>query len=230
MPKSRVILACIVGILVLPASASASWGSHCTNHLPHCYALAYWPMEKAGEEVKGLSSNIYTTAMNVPDWNAEGENFVSNEEWAKFPLDHEYWVEAGQIAGGVTESNNIMHWFYAWDNSTGLHRYFSPYRVEGYTWNTYTLTSTGKESWCATIGSTQVSCGLSGVGNVSKEVEVGMEATGETEPENSGHDQTSVQHMNGNWYHWNEADWWTESHTCVSLYEWIAGNINFGTC
>lgn len=230
MSRCRLILGCIVAMLLLPAAASASWGSHCTNHTPHCYALAYWDMGEASEQVEGLSSKLYTTSMNVSDWNASGENFVSNEEWAIFPSDHGYWVEAGQIAGGVTSSNNIMHWFYAWDNSSGLHTYFSPYRVEGYEWNTYTLTSTGKESWCATIGSTQVSCGLSGVPNTSKDVEVGMEAAGETEPENSGHSQPIAEHLNGNWYNWNEAEWWSESHTCVSLYEWIAGHINFSTC
>ncbi len=119
MSRCRLILGCIVATLLLPASASASWGSHCTNHVPHCYAITYWDMPEASEQVEGLSSKLYTTSMNVSDWNASGENFVTNEEWATFPSDHNYWVEAGQIAGGVTESNNIMHWFYAWDNSSG---------------------------------------------------------------------------------------------------------------
>jgi hypothetical protein len=57
-----------------------------------------------------------------------------------------------------------------------------------------------------------------------------MEAASETEPENYGKDQTWVEWTNGTWHHWNEAKWITESHTCASLYEWIAGNINFSTC
>ena len=71
--------------VVAPSAASASWGSHCTNHLPHCYALAEWYMASEGEKVVGLEGNFDTTSMNVTDWSEAGESFVDNEQWLSFP-------------------------------------------------------------------------------------------------------------------------------------------------
>lgn len=230
--KYRLIFSCVVAaILLLPASASAEWGSDCTNHTPHCYALAQWNMGNESEKIEGLESNIDTTSMYVGDWDLGGENFVSNEQWAGFPADNGNWVEDGQMAGGPTGSTNVMDWFWALKNNTGLYVIALPTgREEGYAWNNYKLISEGNGSWCAVVNGTTETCGMEDEPSTSKRVTVGMEAASETEPENYGKDQTWVEWTNGTWHHWNEAKWITESHTCASLYEWIAGNINFSTC
>jgi hypothetical protein len=188
-------------------------------------------MGNESEKIEGLESNIDTTSMYVGDWDLGGENFVSNEQWAGFPADNGNWVEDGQMAGGPTGSTNVMDWFWALKNNTGLYVIALPTgREEGYAWNNYKLISEGNGSWCAVVNGTTETCGMEDEPSTSKRVTVGMEAASETEPENYGKDQTWVEWTNGTWHHWNEAKWITESHTCASLYEWIAGNINFSTC
>ena len=70
----------VVLLLLLPASAMATWGNKCSlGNAQHCYSIASYEMtgtgKGGGEEVKGLSSEIATTAMNVPQW--ENGDFVT---------------------------------------------------------------------------------------------------------------------------------------------------------
>jgi hypothetical protein len=86
--------------LLLPTSAGATWGNKCSlGNGHHCYAVAQWEMTGSGngggEEVKGLSSEFYTTAMLVPQW--ENGDFVTNEQWMSGYYGR--WVEDGQVAG-----------------------------------------------------------------------------------------------------------------------------------
>jgi hypothetical protein len=232
------LLVLVVVALAVPATASATWGGECKIKVEpedyHCYGTAEWVMSNKGEEVKGLSSVIYTSAMYVPEWNLhEGQVFVSNEQWAIFPQDHGYWVEDGQLAG--SENNCCsLHKFYAYDEAKGLHETTLPSTVEGYTWNSFTLEDPSNNGgWCERYGPSETLACQGGYGYpaYAKAVEVGAEMSDETKPENSGKDQTGVQHLNGGWYHWNEAWWYSNSKdVCVGGYEDIAAYINWSTC
>src|SRR4051794_4409739 len=101
MKSTRVLTVVAVLCLMFTASAAASWGkkasggacSYGESH--HCYAVAEWFMPKSNEKIEGLSTNVITTAMNVPYW--QNGDFVTNEQWASFPGSR--WVEDGQTAG-----------------------------------------------------------------------------------------------------------------------------------
>jgi hypothetical protein len=220
------LLALAMLALALPASASATWGGHCTT-AEHCYGVAEWEMTGKGEEVKGLSSVIYTSGMYVPN---VGSSFVDNEQWASFPQRKNYWVEDGQEAG--LENCCSLHPFYAYDNKSGYHETDFPWTVEGYTWNSYTLEDPENNgTWCARYGPSETWGCMSGFPKYAKRVEVGAELADESKPENSGKDQTGVLHLNGLWEHWNAAYWVsTDSEECVGGFEDIAGYINWWTC
>jgi hypothetical protein len=248
MWQSRLLVGLAVAVsLLVPASANAVWGNNCQwSAAHHCYAKAEWKMKGSGsgggEEVKGLSSEINTTAMWVPNW--ETQSFVSNEQWmANWKQNR--WVEDGQTAGenkqteeGREVNGQSLHWFYAYNNASGYAEYVAPWTYPGWTWISYTLSDPGNNgSWCEKIGTVQVAC-QGGFTKYATDVQVGMEAADELRPENSGKDRTGVQHLDGNWYHWNQAQWETVNNdgtseagvVCVGGYEAIAGYINFGTC
>jgi hypothetical protein len=200
--------------LLLPASALATWGNKCSaGNGQHCYATATYEMTGSGngggEEVKGLSSEIATTAMSVPLW--ESGNFVTNEQWMSDPRG--YWIEDGQIGGynlwteqGREVNGNSLHWFYA-SELGGFIVYVAPWTYPGWTYESYTLSDPGNNGvWCAKIGATEVgeSC-RSGFRKYSNNVEVGMEAGDEQQPENAGLDRTGVQWTEGNWHNWAKA-------------------------
>jgi hypothetical protein len=200
-----------------------------------------------GEEVKALSSQILTTVMNVPFW--EEGAFVDDEQWMVDEHNigksnsYVHWIEDGQTAGnnyyteeGREVNDDSLHWFYAYENGHYV-EYVAPWTFPGWTWISYTLSDPSNNgSWCEKIEETQVAC-QSGFSKYANAVEVGMEAADQAQPENSGKDQTVVQHVNGDWYYWNEAKWSTvgpgdESEAgamCVTGYEDIAGYVNFAT-
>jgi hypothetical protein len=202
-----------------------------------------------GEEVKALSSQILTTVMNVPLW--EDGDFVTNEHWMLDEHDfrsgsdpYVHWVEDGQMAGaddpteeGREINDDSLHWFYAYDVGHGVVPYVAPWTFPGWTWISYTLSDPDNNgSWCEKIEETQVAC-QGGFPKYANAVEVGMEAADEAQPENSGKDETNVQHVNGDWYWWNEARWSTVGNgdeseagvTCVTGYGGDAGWVNFAT-
>lgn len=69
-----IALLCAWGVLfatVLAPAASATWGHKCSaGNTHHCYGIANWSMTGSGngggEEVKGISGEINTFAMQVP--------------------------------------------------------------------------------------------------------------------------------------------------------------------
>jgi hypothetical protein len=237
--------------LAVPSLASAGWGNGCSlGNGHHCYAIANWEMtgtgEGGGEEVKGLSSEIQTTAMEVPEVKENGP-FVTNEQWADLPSGtSERWIEDGQIAGydlwteeGREINGKSLHWFYA-SELGGFLLYIAPWTKEGFTWVSYTLSDPANNGrWCAKIETSEISESCrSGFKKYATAVQVGEEAATEAKPENAGKDRTGVQHLDGNWYHWNGAAWETTDYTgtksesaymCVKGYEAIAGYINWGT-
>jgi hypothetical protein len=244
--NTPVLLAALM-VLLVPASASAAWGNDCQQGDPnHCYALADYKMTGSGngggEEVMGLSSEIATTAMNVPQW--EYGAYVTNEQWmAHFQTNR--WIEDGQQAGepeateeGREVNGQSLHWFYAFESSYGYSEYVAPWTYPGFTFESYTLSDPGSNgTWCEKIGEVQVAC-QGGFPKYATEVQVGMEAADEVRPSNSGKDHTGVQWTEGNWHHWAKARLRTfrpvehteEGVVCASPYESIPGYINFGTC
>lgn len=237
MLRAHCVAALIAALTVLlPASAGATWGNKCSlGSTHHCYAIAEWAMSGTGngggEEVKGLSSEIMTTAMSVPQW--QSRDFVDDEQWMTAPSGR--WVEDGQTSGNAIDCCSL-HWFYAYQNGV-YNEYVAPWTYEGWTWISYTLSDPENNgSWCEKIGAVQVAC-QGGFSKYATLVQVGMEAADEQQPENAGKDRTGVQHLDGNWYHWNGAEWVTQdyngdaegSYVCAKGFEAIAGYINFGT-
>jgi hypothetical protein len=243
--RTKILIGLILALaLLVPASASASWGKNCSfggKEENHCYAIAEWLMKNTGEEVKGVSSEIATTAMSVPNW--ESGDFITNEQWMSDPNSGR-WVEDGQGAGfnnaheeGREINGASLHWFYAYQTSV-FALYVAPWTYEGWTYISYTLSDPSNNGeWCEKIGTVQVAC-QGGFVKYSKDVEVGMEAADTSAPENAGLDRTGVQHLDGNWYHWNEAEWRTENYVgedekayvCAKGYEpGVAAYIKWGT-
>jgi hypothetical protein len=236
----------VLFVILLPSSALATWGTECRDEAKHhCYATAKWAMSGKGEgkgeeEVEGLESYIDTESMDVGEW-AKGA-FVTNEQWAGFPYGG--WVEDGQEAGDGEGGANCctLRWFTAYVNKSGKYEANeSPWEESGGKLNRYNLQSaisTGgaENKWCFAIGEGSAGC-VEGVATYSTNVTVGMEAASNTEPTNSGKDETLVMHLNKKWYDWNTAtlkeDQWDgepSTHVCASGWKSIAGDIDFGTC
>jgi hypothetical protein len=247
MTKRSVLCVLTMAVaLILPADASATWaGGKCSvSSEDHCYGVASWEMsgsgEGGGEEVKGLSSEIITSAMQVPLW-YEGD-FVDDEQWMTGKYGH--WVEDGQTAGnnvaeeeGREVNGTSLHWFYAYDNGS-YNEYVAPWTYEGWTPIQYTLWDPENNgSWCEKIEKVQVAC-QSGFRKYATTVEVGMEAADEEAPENAGWvHSTGVQHLDGNWYTWNKAEWETvnyhresvSAYVCTVGYQGIAAYVDWAT-
>jgi hypothetical protein len=236
MKSVRVVVAVATACLMITASASASWGRKAigggacsAGEGHHCYAVAEWFMPHGNEKIEGLSTNVITTAMNVPYW--QNGDFVDNEQWANFPNGR--WVEDGQTAGNGYDAISL-HWFYAYKNCAAANCYWenlAPWADrQGWVPNSYTVSSIGGGTWCFKIGSVQTECD-GGFDTYTKDVEAGAEFADEAEPANSGKQETGVQWIEGAWHHWAAAAWFHEAAgTCVSGWQNIAGYINYGTC
>ena len=230
---------------VLAPVASATWGKKCSaGETHHCYALSIWEMTGSGngggEEVMGESSEFYTVSMLVPYW--EDHDFVTNEQWMSNPAGG--WAEDGQLAGynyyteeGHEVNDDSLHPFYAFDLHGVFTVWVDPETVEGYEWRSYTEEDPERNgTWCARFASTIVEC-KAGFDKYSNEVELGMEAGDEAQPENAGYARTGAQFTGGGWYHWgkevNETrDYDDESegaYICTRNYETIPGYIEWGT-
>ncbi len=244
-----------IGIVILASGAllstlfappaSATWGRGCQlGNEHHCYAETRWSMNGngngSGEEVMGLSSEIFTWAMLVPEYLSH--DFVTNEQWMGDISGG--WAEDGQIAGyasateeGHEVNNDSLHWFYAFDISGEFSIFVSPSTVEGWQWHSYTEEDPGRNgNWCARLGATTVAC-RSGFAKYSPSVTVGEEAGTEMTPENAGEDRTGAEFTNGSWYHWGPAVNETRSYSgesekgymCTRNYEAYPGYIEWGT-
>jgi hypothetical protein len=223
----------VLAFAVVPTSASASWGwswekgEHCSqgnNH--HCYALSEWIM-KGSEQVEGSLAYQWTESMNVPGW--ESGAFIDNEEWVSFQSTG-YWVEVGQTAGEDMDCCSL-HSFYAWDNASGYSQYVAPWTVGANEWKLYQVSGQNHNgTWCLYFGSTQVRC-PTGFSDYSDELQVGAEYATETEPSNTGHEET-----NGWWgdkeYNWLKEHAYADEGTCLERYGSPPelGNIAFWTC
>jgi hypothetical protein len=157
-----------------------------------------------GEEVKGISGEINTFAMSVPLWEL-GYVFVSNEMWMVGPGGG--WAEDGQIAGADYDSYSL-HPFYAFEVGTKeLSKYIYPGTVGANEWgHAYTEEDPGTNgTWCARFGTTEVVACDGKYSKFATDVEGGMEASDETQPENAGQDRIIAQWTNDTWHTWNRA-------------------------
>jgi hypothetical protein len=181
------------------------------------------------EKVEGTQGDEETTAMNVPGW-ASGD-FVDNEEWTVFQPSG-YWVEMGQTAGEYMDCCSL-HIFYAHENASGYSQSVAQGTVTGWIKNPYFMRSTGNGVWCFYQGPQQerVSCS-GGFPTYSNELNIGLEAAANTEPTNSGSDETNATHLNGGVYPWNKAYVYKDAGMCATPYTPAPspGNIYYGTC
>lgn len=247
MIRRATIFGIVISGLLLPATASATWGKNCKfGNEHHCYAVAEWSMsgsgEGGGEEVKGVSSELETTSMHVPLW--ENGDFITNEQWMVDTRGD--WAEDGQIGGynsateeGREVNGTSLHWFYAYEEPyNGFGIFVAPWTYEGFTPIQYTLWDPENNGWwCEKIELVQVSCQTS-FKKYATDIEVGMEAADEEQPENAGRVYTTgAQHLNGGWYNWNSAEWRTvnyngeneSAYVCATGWKEIAAYIRFGT-
>jgi hypothetical protein len=189
----------------------------------------------SGEEVMGVDSEFYTTAMLVPDWE-QGIDFVSNEQWMSGP--NGGWAEDGQLAGaGIND--DALYYFYAFKVGSGeLNVTPTPLNIEGYQWHNYGIEDAARNGdWCVNFNHAVEAC-ETGFATYSPEIQVGMEAADELQPENAGKDLTGAQFTNGGWYHWgsktqNETRAYggasESSYICATDWEPYAGEIQWGT-
>jgi hypothetical protein len=239
----------LIPLMLFAPAASAEWGNSCSvggKEENHCYALSSWEMSGngngSGEEVMGVSSEIYTVSMLVPYW--ESGDFITNEQW--MINRNGGWAEDGQIAGadepseeGHEVNDDSLHPFWAFDHpSSGLWKWIDPQTVNGYEWRSYTEEDPGRNgTWCARFEQTIVEC-AAGFQKYSTLVTVGMEAGDVVQPENAGDDRTGAEFTGGGWYHWgkdrNETVHYggspsEASYICVRNWQAIPGYIEWGT-
>lgn len=181
---------------------AATWGNKCSQgEGHHCYAVATWEMSK-GEKVEGTETEQYTTAIDVPGW-ASGD-FVDNEEWAVFPPSF-HWVEIGQSAGEYRNCCSL-HWFYAYENSSGYHE-ASSWEVAPSSWNAYFMRSVGGGVWCFDVGPNgeeQIAC-VGGFPTYSEWLEDGAEIAANAQPTNAGSVVANATFTDGTVHTWNFA-------------------------
>lgn len=244
---------CVCGVVlatVLAPTASATWGRHCSageNH--HCYGIAEWAMTGSGngtgEEVKGISGEIATDIMSVPLW--ENGDFITNEMWLNAPEAEGGWAEDGQIAGydyhteeGHEVNGSSLHPFYAYqeNNGPGFSIYIYPGTVAAGSWQPYSEEDPSLNGyWCAGFGFGTAAC-KGGYPEFATDVQVGMEAADERQPQNAGQDHIIAQYTEGTWHTWPHAEYLSEyyygeseaGYICAANYGGLApGYTQWGT-
>jgi hypothetical protein len=233
---------CVWGAVLatlLASTASATWGNKCSaGNGHHCYGIAEWSMTGSGngggEELKGISGEIASYAMSVPLW--ESHDFITNEMWLNAPPAEGGWAEDGQIAGYdyYTEDFNevngySLHPFYAYgeNNGTGFTIYIYPETVAADSWQSYSEEDTNTNGyWCAGFGFGTAAC-KGGYPAFSTDVQVGMEAADERQPENEGQDHIIAQYTNGTWHAWPQAKYRSVDHAGESEAGYVCA-ANYG--
>jgi hypothetical protein len=219
-PAALVALAAALLLATIPATASAAWGEsgQCKRTgNGHCYATDTWEMT-GDEQIEGSEEWMDTELMNVPEWSEEA--FVTNEMWQEF-RPKGWWVETGQIAGGVTfslEPENeryernccSLHSFWGFEGPHGYLDYSAPWTVTTNVNNVYQIDGTGHTGeWCAYFNQLQAWC-ETGYPDWSNEIEVGGEYYSDARPQNQARDG-----VNG---------WWASQR-----HNWLKGVIETST-
>jgi uncharacterized membrane protein len=205
----------LLATLLVP-TASATWGHKCSaGNGHHCYGIAEWAMSGSGngggEELKGISGEIATDLMSVPLW--EDGDVVTDEMWLDAPESEGGWAEDGQLAGedlGTEEGHEVngtsIHPFYAYEPNNGegaFQIYVYPGTVEVGSWQSYSEEDTYTNGyWCAGFGFGTAAC-KAGYPAFATDVQVGMEAGDERQPESTGQDHIISQYTNGTWHVWS---------------------------
>ncbi len=197
--------------LLVPASASAKWDSgKCElSGKDHCYNLQAWEMEGGSESVKGAQYYPTTSLIDVPEF-ASGA-FVDDEMWVGFEEKEGGWVETGQEAGYDNAANCCtLRPFKAHALRA------SGYGYEEYVWtnvsaeptNLYTVEDAeANGNWCVIIWYTNQGCEShpSYWTAYSDNLEGGIEAASETQPENVGSQEVNAFTHSGTHIEWKGA-------------------------
>lgn len=236
---------------LLTPTASATWGNKCSaGNGHHCYGIAEWSMSGSGngggEELKGISGEIASDAMSVPLW--EKGDFVTNEMWMDAPESEGGWAEDGQIAGydySTEEGHEVngysLHPFYAYEPNNGagaFEIYISPGTFAAGSWESYSEEDIYTNGvWCAGFPAGTAAC-KGGYPAFATDVQVGMEAADERQPENAGQDHIIRQNTTGTWETWPHATYESEDYNgeseagyvCAANYGHLApGYTQWGT-
>jgi hypothetical protein len=234
---------CVWGAVLatlLAPTASATWGRKCSvGNTHHCYGIAEWWMTgsgngNGGEEVKGISGEIATDVMSVPLWE---HDVVTNEMWLSAPESEGGWAEDGQLAGedvsteeGHEVNGTSIHPFYAYEPNNGegsFQVYVYPGTVAPGSWQSYSeedIYSNGY--WCAGFGFGTAAC-KAGYPAFATDVQVGMEAGDELQPENAGQDHIIAQYTNGTWHTWPHAEYISQNYNGESEAGYVCA-ANYG--
>ena len=142
--------------------------------------------------------------MWVPGGNEDAYDFVDNEQWFVGPGGG--WMEDGQTAGNEMNDYSLRP-FWAYSIGGYYKEYVEPWTVGADTWNTYEIEDEERNGrWCARFGNEPpVEC-KGYFADYATAVEVGMEASTKSAPENQGRDGTTVQFTEGNWHFWGKAE------------------------
>lgn len=140
--RTALILLGSVASLLLPASASASWGPHNECNLSsepnkHCYGLAARNVAPYGGVLASImyADTDYNRYPEVSIGTNSHEAFVDNEQWITFESQKVGgWIETGQTAGFPYDYQHQeaveLHPFYAEDTPQGRYsEYTSPQTV-----------------------------------------------------------------------------------------------------
>jgi hypothetical protein len=201
----------IIVAMVLPSSASASWGPvspRCSvgeNH--HCYALS----ERNIKQFGGVLSSIdFVDTTNADSF----DEFSNEEEWISWPGVESGWLETGQAAGSPYSCCE-MHSFFAEMTGTGTYsEYVASSTVPLNTYNHYVLYD-GEAN-----GTYGVYWGCCEVYKFFKrpayiyEQEAGIEVATEARPRQWGRDEVAASD-GGEWTAWNGAKTFRSHGICM---------------
>jgi hypothetical protein len=198
-----------------------------------------------GEELKGISGEIASDAMSVPFW--ESGDVVTNEMWLNAPESEGGWAEDGQLAGendsteeGHEVNGTSLHPFWAYNGNNGgkFTIYVYPGTVAPGSWQSYSEEDIYTNGyWCAGLSFGTAEC-KGGYPAFATDVQVGMEAGDERQPENAGQDHIIRQNTTGTWETWPHAAYESEDsngeseagYVCAANYGGLApGYTQWGT-
>ena len=217
---------------------AATWGGACSlgaGH--HCYSTSEWKMSGA-ERVRGSESVIDTTTMWVDPRDVASRGFIDNEKWDSFQHyvngNGPYWLETGQEGGNGVNCCQLR-WFTAMNRGTGYSANESPWEQPPNSFNRYQTVSQLNNTWCFYINGNVAGC-YGGFPVYADNLEVGVEAAVNYQPQNAMQEESNGTATQGNVITWKFDELWHSGGLCIGRFsrsnppKYYPGNIVAGTC